>query len=193
MRVGEKWFISENLHWIKFPDGVLDEKTVASIEFENYVAENNTLPPGTAAPDIEFVRMSDDKKMKLSEMRGKVVVLDFWDTDCGPCQQPLAELQKLNSSHPAWGDRVTIITLSIDGTMKKARNHMESRGWTNTFNTWAGPGGWKAGPPSQFRVTGIPTTYIIDPNGKIIEAGHPVGLQIPEHVDQLLANLGSKK
>ena len=191
VRVGGKWFIAENLHWIKFPDGVLDEKTVKAIEFENYVAENNTLPPGTTAPDIEFVKMSDDKKMKLSDLRGKVVVLDFWDTGCGPCQQPLADLQKLKSSHPAWGDRVSLITMSIDGTMKKGRDHMMSRSWTNTFNTWAGPGGWKSAPATQFRVTGIPTTYIIDPNGKIIEAGHPVGLQIPEHVDELLA-AGSK-
>ena len=63
---------------------------------------------------------------------------------------------------------------------------MDQRGWTNTFNVWAGDGGWQSAPAKAFRVTGVPTTYIIDGQGKIIRAGHPAAMDIGREVDTLL-------
>ena len=112
---------------------------------------------------------------------------DNWQT-----RKVLAELQKLRAAHTDWSNRVELVTLSIDDTLKAARNHLEKRGWTKTFNAWAGRGGWKSAPAQKFRVTGIPTTYIIDPDGKIVEAGHPAGMQIPERINELLAKARPK-
>ena len=110
--------------------------------FENYVAEHGALPPGTPAPEIEFVRLSDQTKAKLSDFRGKVLVLEWWATSCGPCQEPMAKLQKLRDRHPEWTNKVEIVTVSIDDQLRQAREHLAKRGWTNTFNAWAGPGNW---------------------------------------------------
>ena len=98
----------------------------------------------------------------------------------------MAELQKIRADRPDWGDQVAIVPLSIDDTIQIVRAHVQKRGWTNTFNVWAGDGGWVSPPAKAFRVTGVPTTYIIDARGKIIGAGHPASLPVTETVDGLL-------
>lgn len=180
------WKVMDGLHWEKFPDGVVDAKTAAEMEFENYVAKNGKLPPNTVAPEIEFTTLVGEKPMKLSDLRGKVVILDFWATWCGPCQQPMADLQTLRNGHDDWQDKVAIMPLSIDDTIDVLRKHVDKRGWTNTFNVWAGDGGWSAAAAKKFRVTGVPTTYVIDPAGKIAWAGHPSGHDFAKAIDDLL-------
>ena len=186
IRFGDEWRVMDGLRWQQLPSGVLPKKVVAEMDLENYVAEHRSLPPGTSAPSIEFVTLDGEKKMKLADLSGKVVVLDFWATWCGPCQQPMADLQKIRERHAGWQDRVAIVPLSIDDTIDAVRKHVDKRGWTNTFNVWADEGGWHSKPATAFRVTGVPTTYIIDGAGKIVTAGHPAAMRIDDLVDSLL-------
>jgi len=168
-----KWMIENDFRLAKLPTGILDAKTVAEMEFEEYVAKNHSIPAGIAAPEIEFTSMADGKALKLSDFKGKIVILDFWATWCGPCQEPMADLQTLFKDHSNWKDKVAIIPLSIDDTIDVVKKHVKQHDWTNTFNVWAGPGGWSAAPAKTYRVSAIPRTFIIDAHGKIAASFHP--------------------
>jgi thiol-disulfide isomerase/thioredoxin len=185
-RTATRWNITDKIRWEQFPQGLLGEKGLADLAFENYVGENGALPPGTAAPDATFVLLSNQTNVKLSDFRGKVVVLEWWATWCGPCQAPMAELQTLKEQHPEWRERVQIIALSIDDGMKEVLAHLAKRGWTNTLNAWAGEGGWNSTAAKQFRLHGVPTCYVLDRQGKVVQAGNPAGLSITNMIARLL-------
>jgi len=81
---------------------------------------------------------------------------------------------------------VAIVPLSIDDTLDVVRRHVNKRGWTNTFNVWGGDGGWQSAPAKAFRVSAVPTTYIIDASGKIVVGGHPAAMALEQRVDEAL-------
>jgi hypothetical protein len=62
---------------------------------------------------------------------------------------------------------------------------VDQRGWTNAFNVWAGEGRWQSAPARAFRVTKLPTTYVLDAQGKIV-ASDPGVMDIAKIVDGLL-------
>lgn len=175
VRVDDHWvMVGPRFQWLQFPAGVLSGEDQSGLKLENYLAEHRVFPVGYQTPDIDLIPAAGAAVAnKLSAYRGKVVMLEFWASWCGPCQEPMTKLQKIREEHPDWGDRIQIVTVSIDDQLKEAQTHIADRNWTTTPNAWAGEGGWKAPAAKAFRINGVPTLYVLDRDGKVAWAGHP--------------------
>jgi peroxiredoxin len=117
---------------------------------------------GQPAPLFE-VKTLDDKPLKLADFRGKVVLLDFWATWCSPCKQ---EMPFLKTIHEEFGKdgRFVLIGLSLDKKPEIAREYVTKEGfkWTQGFL------GEKSKTNDDYGVKGIPATFLIGPDGKLI-------------------------
>jgi len=182
-----RWTIEAPIRWEEVPEGLLDEKEKREFAFENYVAEHGRLPPGSTAPDIGFTRLDGATRVDLREFRGKIALLEFWATWCGPCQAEMPVIQNLRANHPAWGDRVAVITVSVDDEPAMASQRLEKRGWTNTVNLWAGPGGIRSSPFRQLRLLGLPALCVIDRQGKVVDCDG-----VDETINTLLRQEGDR-
>jgi RNA polymerase sigma factor (sigma-70 family) len=132
---------------------------------------------GDRAPDIELQKLATGEVTRLSDLRGKVVCLEFWATWCGPCQPAMAKLNKLSQEQSAaWKDRVALIPVSIDTNRERLKAHVAQRGWDRLEHHWAGKGtsdGWSAPSARAFVVGGVPEAILIGRDGRIVWRGHP--------------------
>ena len=120
------------------------------------------LKPGQPAPDIALKDVNG-KTVRLADLKGKVVLLDFWASWCGPCRRANKGLVSLYAKLKTKG--FEIYSVSIDD---------EKASWEKAIAddhiTWLqvnDKGGWYAPVATALKIEQIPTTYLIDKQGKI--------------------------
>ncbi|HXR17640.1 MAG TPA: TlpA disulfide reductase family protein [Terriglobales bacterium] len=115
-------------------------------------------PPriGTAAPG--FTVQDDDRKISLTDYRGKVVVLNFWASWCAPCVEEMPSLVQLNERFKDKGITVVGVSIDVDGDAY----HKFLKDYKIDFPTVRDPDQKTSGLYGSFK---WPETYIIDRNG----------------------------
>jgi len=122
-------------------------------------------PPsvGEMAPDIELADR-DGKMLKMSSLRGKVVLLDFWASWCGPCRHENPTVVRAYQKFESKG--FTVFSVSLDQSKEKWLSAIVKDGlvWNNHVSDLKG---WASGGAALYQVKGIPATFLLDKDGKI--------------------------
>ncbi|GAB1348010.1 hypothetical protein MASR1M107_02210 [Ignavibacteriales bacterium] len=132
------------------------------------------------APDFEL-KSTDGKMVKLSDYKGKIVIIDFWATWCGPCRKGIPDLVELQEKY---GKDLVIIGISLDDkrTMKDVEPFVAK---------------YKINYPVVFgdekvvaafgNIEAIPTSFVIDKEGNIVDKH--VGLIAKAKYEEEIENL----
>jgi len=133
------------------------------------------------APDFSLLSL-DGAMVTLSDLRGSVVVLDFWATWCSPCLRSFPSLHALAERNQDRG--VILILVSIDKSAARARDYLVENGYSTEYALWESLDAARE-VKSLFGVVGIPRTFVIDRDGFIQYSGHPENLT-DTYLDQWL-------
>ena len=133
------------------------------------------------APDFTLMSL-DGEPVTLSELRGNVVVIDFWATWCSPCLKSFPNLHAAVNRHQDRG--VVLLVVSLDKTAQRARDYLVENGYSTDNVLWESLDAARE-VKDLFRVVGIPRTFIIDRDGFIQYSGHPGKLTDDDLLDWL--------
>jgi thiol-disulfide isomerase/thioredoxin len=120
--------------------------------------------PGTAAPDFRLLPFAGTQPVSLSAYRGKVVLVDFWASWCGPCRQSLPLYNGLQADFPA--SDFTILAVGLDEDTADARAFLREHPvkYTALQNS-------KGDVAQAFGLKGMPSSYLVDRAG-IVRYAH---------------------
>jgi thiol-disulfide isomerase/thioredoxin len=130
--------------------------------------------------DLKFTAL-DGTEIDLAKMRGKVVLIDFWATWCGPCVQEVPNVvEAYEDLHPKGFE---IIGISLDKDKAKLEAFIKEKGmaWPQYFDGK----GWQNEISSRFGIQSIPAMWLVDKKGMLVETNAREDLE--EKVEKLLA------
>lgn len=122
-------------------------------------AEHPELARARMAPPFAVTTL-DGQRISLDDLKGKVVLLDFWATWCGPCREALPHMKNIAKNFA--GQPLVILSVSVDTNKDKWKEFVDKNGMT-----WAQyhDGGFDGSIARMFNVNAIPHTFTIDADG----------------------------
>jgi peroxiredoxin len=142
---------------------------------------------GKAAPDFALTNLSG-KTLRLSDFKGKVVLLDFWATWCPPCREEIPDLIRLQQQYASQGFTVLGIALDEEGAtvvkpvaQRLGINYPVVVGNTQVAAAYGG-------------IEAIPTTFIVGRDGKILTTyvGAQAASTFQQDIDPALRRTGNE-
>ena len=151
---------------------------IAQMDYE--LKRSGTSTPGFEAPDL--VGMTpDSQSYSLSKLRGKVVLIDFWASWCGPCRRENPNVVKNYNKYKDKGFDILGVSLDREpGAWKKAISD-DGLPWHHISDLK----GWQSSHAALYSVTSIPQTVLVDKDGKII-ARNIRGEQLGDKLKEIL-------
>jgi thiol-disulfide isomerase/thioredoxin len=153
---------------------------VPSIQPQSFVQPAPVTPSPSAACVVSGGRVVslrlpdvDGRQWDFSQRRGRLVLLDFWGTWCGPCLRAVPEVSRLNASYAAAGLEVVGIACERSSPTENARRVRATRQRLGINYRLVLAGAPGAPVEQQFRVSALPTLILLDADGTIIWRGHP--------------------
>jgi cytochrome c biogenesis protein CcmG/thiol:disulfide interchange protein DsbE len=139
----------------------------------------------TGAPDFTLKTL-DDKEITLSKLKGKVVLLDFWATWCGPCRESVPHLVQLYKTYQKNG--LELIGMNMDrGNIDAVRRFVKSMDIPYPITVTPDD------VERNYGITGLPTTILIDKEGKIRQRFIGFTNEMAKQMTALVTELTSEK
>lgn len=141
---------------------------------------------GMPVPEVTLPSITQDATLRLADLRGKVVYVDFWASWCGPCRQSLPELDRLRRKYRK---NFEVFAINLDEDPADGLRFLEK--YPVSYPVVSDPG---ATYPEIFGVMGMPTSYLLDRNGNVryVHQGYRDGdaAKIEAVLQQLIAEAG---
>ncbi len=128
---------------------------------------------GKLAPDFTLPMLGGDDSVTLSQLRGCVIILEFWASWCGPCRASSPYVEQLALRYRDQG--LVMLGVSLDRFAQQAEAFLSSLGLGDMVPLW-GSFEQVLAVAQAYRVLTIPHVYLIDRQGIIRFAGHPAQL-----------------
>jgi len=144
-------------------------------ESANYVG----IEPGETAVDFELETL-DGEIIRLSDLRGEKVLLNFWATWCPPCREEMPEMQEF---HDDYEDDIQVVAVNYSETDDKVIEYLDEFGYT-----FPSPMDRSGAVGDEYEVLSLPTTYFIGTDGKVQEPRH-VGPMDYEFMEDMMHKL----
>lgn len=127
--------------------------------------------PGGSAPDFTL-RTADGKNLRLAEQRGRVLLLNFWATWCGPCRQEMPLLEQLHQKYQ--GSGFTLLGINVDSDSRQAVSLAGKLGVSFPVLLDA-----EKTVSKLYDLSSMPTTVLIDRDGKVryVHRGYQSGYE----------------
>lgn len=143
------------------------------------------LLPGHAAPEFE-IDLYNGETFDLADYRGRVVVVNFWGSWCGPCRDEAPALEAVHEKYKDQG--VVLLGISWRDTETAALEFIDQ----NNITYLNGPDtGLNIG--DRYRILSVPETFVIDPEGNVSTAfyGPLTGAELDRALSDLLSAVGA--